>query len=57
MSKGHHILPTTNRCFISSAGRTKSVQEFKSKLFEFLLYCRLQSSENHMAIYSSFHRA
>ena len=43
--------------FVSSAGKTKSVQEFKPKPFEFLLYCRLSSCKNHKATCNSFHRA
>ena len=34
MSKRHNILPTRTSFFISSAGKIKSVQEFKVNLFE-----------------------
>ena len=34
MSKRHNILPTRTAFFISGAGKTESVREFKSKLFE-----------------------
>ena len=34
MWKRHNILPTRTSFFISSAGKIKSVQRFKIKLFE-----------------------
>ena len=34
MLKRHNILPTRTSFFISSAGKTESVQEFKIKFFE-----------------------
>ena len=44
-SKRHNILPTRTSFFISSAGKLKSVQEFKLKLFEWLL-----TDDNHLNI-------
>ena len=40
MSKRHKILPTGTTLFILSAGKIKSVQEFKIKLSEEVLHYR-----------------
>ena len=56
MSKRHNILPTRADFFILSAGKLKSVQEFKFKFFMQLFHCRSQPCKNCMAACSSFQR-
>ena len=52
MSKCHNILPTITSSFISSAGMTERVNEFRMKLFAWLFLCRWQSCMLHVAVFT-----
>ena len=49
MSERLYILPTKPMFYISSAGKIKSMQEFKINLFEKLFQCKWQPRKNCMA--------